>query len=217
MAAGDFPILHIYSFDTSEVADPVGQRHVPGGSFAFKRRISLGCSTFDEGNPGGSSGVLEFEGIKFNAATPSSDVASKVSAVIVRTAVDGTAVSNMRLYVVDNSALLAGVTDTGTEPARLQFAASGIWQPNPTWPSGIHAELPTSIPSNANVLRQDGGSTLLGTNDFNVSQYVYLNVVAPLGFPLGEFGGCGSGLLRLGLVFDYYDDSYVLQFGDPSL
>lgn len=217
MTAGDFPIIHIYSFDTAEVASPIGNRHVPGGSFAFRRRISLGCSTFDPGNPGDSSGVLQFEDIKFNVATPSSDTVSKVAAILFRTASFDTAVANMRLYVVDNSALLAGVGDTGTEPARLQFATSGIWQPNPIWPSGIHSELPTSIPSSANVLRQDGAHVLLGTNDFNVSQFVYMNIVAPLGFPLGGFGVCGSGLLRLGLVFDYYDDEYVLQFGDPNL
>jgi len=52
MPAGSFPIIRVFEWDTSEIASPVGQRHLAGGSFAFKQIVSSGCSTSDPNNPG---------------------------------------------------------------------------------------------------------------------------------------------------------------------
>lgn len=215
MPAGDFPIVEIFEYDTAEIADPGGLRHIAGGSFAFRQKVSLGCSVATPGVQS-TSGVLRFESLRFDSGNLTSHIESKVTAITFHLAASGTAISNMRLYIVDNTALMAGPGDTGTEPARLQFAVSGIWQPNSTLPSGITGELPTSVPSDSNVARQDGTPTLFNTDDRNASQYVYMNVLVPLGFPLGTFGVCGSGLLRLGLVFDYYSDEYIFEFGEPG-
>lgn len=218
MPAGDFPIINIYEFNTSETASPLGNRHTFEGSFAFQQKVSLGCSVFVPGNAS-TSGVLTFENVRFNTAVPVSHIESKVQAIIFLLdddpAASGTAVSNMRLYISDNSALMAGPNHDGSEPARLQFSPSGSWLPGVVLPSGSVSELPAAVPAAPNVFRQDGGAALLKQDDNNVSQFVYMNLVAPLGFPFGTFGVCGSGVLRLSLLFDYYNDDFVFLYGEP--
>jgi hypothetical protein len=63
--------------------------------------------------------------------------------------------------------------------------------------------------------RQDGTAGLAGQDDLNSSEFVYLNLVMPLGSPLGDYGVCGSGLLRFGLVFNYWCNDFNIQFGGP--
>jgi hypothetical protein len=72
------------------------------------------------------------------------------------------------------------------------------------------------VPTKQNVFRQDRTPGLVGEDDLNSSEFVYLNIVVPLGSPLGAYGVCGSGLLRLGLVFNYWNNDFILTFGDPK-
>jgi hypothetical protein len=58
-------------------------------------------------------------------------------------------------------------------------------------------------------MRQDGSASLVGEDDINSSQFVYLNLILPFGFPVGNFGICGSGNLRFGLIFDYFPSDGV--------
>jgi hypothetical protein len=96
----------------------------------------------------------------------------------------------------------------------MQFAPSGSnWRFNLEMPSGIFSRLTTSIPTFQNVFRQDGSNGLLAEDDANSSEFIYLNIVIPLGHPLGSYGVCGSGLLRFGLVFNYYSNAFALGFG----
>lgn len=213
---GGFPVIRVFAWDTDEIASPVGTRTVPGGSFAFMRIVSSGCSTFDAGSPSSTSGVLTFENTKFDLTNPPlpSELASKVAAITFNVANSGTAVSDMRLFVADDSAF-QGSSDEGLDRAFVQYATSGnFWAYKGTMPSGAVERLPLVVPENANVFRQDGGNALVGQDDLNSSEFVYLNIVLPLGTPLGEYGVCGSGLLRFGLVFNYWCNDFILDFGD---
>lgn len=215
MPAGDFPVIRVFEWDTTEVASPVGNRHLPGGSFAFKKIVASGCATADPNNPGSTSGTLLFEDVRFDLTDLPlpSHVASKVTAITFNLAASGTAISDLRLYLVDDSAFQAS-QDQGLDRGFIQYAPSGnLWLPNLTLPSGSVARLPTSIPTLPNVRRQDGGLALLGQDDGNSSEFVYLNIVIPLGTPLGAFGVCGSGILRLGLVFNYWSNAFILDLG----
>lgn len=195
-----FPALVFYEFETDEIASPVFTRHIEGGSFAFKQRLALGCQQY---SGLGTSGTLIFEDIEFDSTLNQSHVESKVTAVIVRLAASGSVVSNMRLFLHNDSALQAA-PDQGLDPAFVQIATSGIWQPNPLLPSGQGERLSTTPPGTANVFRQDGTLAIFAEQDSDVSQFIYMNIVVPNGHPLGNFGACGSGLLTFALTFDFF-------------
>lgn len=91
----NFPILVFYEFDTAEVATPIPNRHIEGGSFAFRQRVALGCQEY---TGVGTSGTLIFEDVEFNTTLDQSHVESKVTAFIVRLGASGSVVSNMRLF-----------------------------------------------------------------------------------------------------------------------
>jgi len=200
------PIIEFFEFNTSEIANPAGTRHIPGGSFAFKQRLSTGCKK-STGNT--SSGTLVFENLNFNAASPTSHLESKVTAVVVRTATSGVAISNLRLFLGNSSALNYPI-DQGLDSAFIQIAPSGTWQPNCVLPSGQGTRL-SAIPGLLpNIKRQDGDNALIANDDANVSQYIYMNLVIPYGGAFGQFGACGSGQLQIKLLADFWDDHYRL-------
>jgi len=215
MAAGDFPVIRVFEWDTTEIASPVGNRNLPGGSFAFKKIVASGCATANPNFPGTTSGTLLFENVRFDLTNPPlpSHVASRVTAITFNLAASGTAISDLRLYLVTDSAFQAG-QDQGLDRGFIQYAPSGsLWLPNLVLASGAVARLPLTVPVAPNVRRQDGGNALIGQDDGNSSEFIYMNIVVPLGTPLGPFGVCGSGLLRLGLVFNYWSNAFVLDLG----
>jgi hypothetical protein len=211
------PTVRIFEYDTAEIASPVGTRHIPGGSFAFKQRVALGCSTALDSNPGGTSGTLAFEGLKFeivNGVAPDND-ASKVTALTIGVAGTGSGISDLKLYLAEDTGLTIPANSVGQDPAFLQFAVSGAWSPGIVWASGQAERLTSTIPTSPNVFRQDGKNVLISNDDQNASQFIYLNLVVPWGFPLGGYGACGSGIVRLGLLFNFYNNDYLLEFGSP--
>jgi hypothetical protein len=214
----DVPVIRFFQWNTAEVADPVGTRHIPGGSFAFLRNVSLGCGNYDSSNPGGTSGAMIFPGTTFTveAGTPPPFLESTVTAITINLGSSGVAFSDLKLFISDDTALTIPAQSVGSDPAFVQFSTSGIWQPNAVWPSGIHERLSTTVPDNINVKRQDGAIGILQQDDQNSSEYIYMNLVIPFGFPIGDYGVCSSGALRFGLIFNYYNDEYVIQFGDPN-
>lgn len=215
MAAGDFPVIRIFEWDTGEIASPIGTRNIAGGSFAFKQMVASGCMMANPLRPGTTSGTLLFEETKFDLTTlpVPSHLASKPTAITFNLAASGTAISDLRLFLTDDSAFQAS-QDQGLDRAFMQYAPSGsIWRYNLSLPSGSVARMPTTVPSRQNVFRQDGTAGILEQDDLNSSEFVYLNIVIPLGTPLGSFGVCGSGLLRLALVFNYWLNDLYHQFG----
>ena len=193
----NFPSLQFFEFDTSEQDSPIGTRHIEGGSFAFKQRLSLGCQSY---TVPGTSGTLMFENVISD--TTQSHIESKVTAFIVRLGASGSVVSSMKLFLINDSALQAS-RDVGLDYGFVQIAPSGAWFPNPLLPSGAGQKL-SNFPDQINIKRQDGQGSINGEQDLDVSQFIYTNLVLPNGHPLGEFGVCGSGFLRLGLVYDFF-------------
>jgi len=194
------PLVEFFEFDTAQT-DPTGNRHVEGGSFAFKQRVSLGCE--DYSTPG-TSGTLDFPNLKYSQSAPTSDATSDVVAVVVHKFTDpGVYITNMRLFLRDDSVFQAG-QDQGLDRGYVQFTSSGVWQQNPVLPSGAGARLPVGFPELPNVVQQDGLQAITGEGDLNVSRFIYMNIVIPVGTPLGSYGVCGSGLLRFGFTFDFY-------------
>jgi hypothetical protein len=193
------PAVEMFEFDTTQITSPIGNRNIEQGCFAFVQRVALGSSVY---SGLGTSGTLIFKDVRFNVIAPVSDVASRVHSLIFRMATSGFQITNMRLFSSNESAL-RGSVNAGLDPAIIQYAHSGIWQPNPIWPSGITPQLPSVAPSTANLFRQDGGSAIVDLGDADVSEFIYLNLIVPNGFPLGRYGAGGSGLLRLAVLFDY--------------
>jgi|SRR6185436_6178605 len=208
------PLIRIFAWDVAEIASPVGNRNIPGGSFAFKYMVASGCQIADPMNPGTTSGTLIFEGTKFDlTSTPfPSHLASKPACITFNLANSGVGVSDMGLFLIDDTALKPGIWN-GCGPGFVQYAPSGnLWRYNLTLSSGSVQRLTTTIPSTQNVHRQDGRPALVGQDDLNSSEFVYMNLILPFGFPFGGFGVCGSGLLRFGLVFNYFSNDYLLTF-----
>jgi len=211
----DFPLIKIFEWNTAELANPSGSRHLAGGSFPFRSVVSEGCSSYDANNSNTTSGTLIFEDTKFtivNGAAPS-HIESKVTAVTLHMLTSGVAVGNIRFIMVDDGGLQAPL-NVNQDPAFIQYTVSGIWQPNALLPSGAGTRMTKDIPMVPNVNRQDGYGLLVGESDRNASQYVYFNVVLPWGHPLGSYGACGSGTIKLAFTFDYHSPDYILQFGE---
>jgi hypothetical protein len=204
MGSVQIPIIQFFEWDIGEVASPVGHRHIPG-SIGFRQILASGCQTSDPLNLSSTSGTLHFRGTKFTVVdgNPPSHIESSVSAFTVNLRSSGVGIANMKLFLRDDSALRVSM-DQGLDPAIVQMSANGLWVPGFTMPSGSYTQLTTAVPSIQNIYRQNGDSGLEGTDDINSSQFVYLNIIIPFGTPLGEFGICGSGALRLGLAFDYF-------------
>lgn len=216
--SGGFPVIRVFEWETSEIASPVGNRTLPGGAFAFKQIVASGCQTANSNLPITTSGTLIFEDTKIDLTQLplASHLESKVTAITFNVANSGTGISDLRLFLADDSAF-QGSADEGLDRAFIQFSPSGSnWLPGVEMPSGSVSRLSLTVPANQNVFRQDGTPSLVGQEDKDSSEFVYLNIVLPLGSPLGQYGACGSGLLRLGLVFNYWCNDFILQFGDPA-
>ena len=195
------PVIEFFEFDISEVSDPTGSRDVEGGSFAFKQRVALGCQQY---GATGTSGTLIFEGLKYSQTSDISEVVSDVTALVMHKVTDiDVSINNMRLYLTDDSAF-QGSQDQGLDRGFVQMTSSGVWQPNGVLPSGVGTKLSVGLPVYPNVFQQDGELNITGIGDVSVSQFLYLNVVMPVGSPLGDYGVCGSGLLRFGFTFDFW-------------
>jgi hypothetical protein len=196
------PIIEVFEYDVTETATPIGSRHIEGGAFAFVQRVAFGCKEY---TGIGTSGTLTFKDVKFNPNAPVSHVNSRVAAMILRMATSGARLSDMKVFLSQGSAL-SGSRNVGLDPAIIQYSASGEWQPNPIWTSGIVPILPSLVPSVPNLFRQDGVNRIDGNTDLDASQFMYMNLIVPFGYPLGTYGICGSGLLRIGIVYDYSFD-----------
>lgn len=194
MTINQIPYLQFYSFDTTEISDPSGERNGVGKAFAFDRVLSSGIC---------SSGLI-FPDIEVDLTTPSDHYVSTPVAIIFRldnVTTLGSGIDKFRLYLADDSAF----DYTGSQPKPfLQLNVSGIWQPNCQMGSGIGTRMyPGVIPESPNMFRQDSKIWIDGVGDLDVSTYAYLNVVYPDYYPLGQYGVCGSGNIRIALKYDY--------------
>jgi len=193
--SGVVPQIRFSSWNSAELADPVGTRHLVGGAFAYDKELGLNCS-----------GAMSFSNLKLSLANNDPFIGSKVAVVNVCVPNFGTlsasglyAVYNMRLWLPAGSG-----TSISLPGASLQFYTSPTWTPNPSFPSGFGQTFLSTLPTQFNLRRIDGRSELLSFNDQNVSEWIYMRLFLDRDFPVGTYGACGSGLLRPRLTFDFY-------------
>jgi hypothetical protein len=189
------PSIQFSSWKNTELADPVGTRHLVSGAFAYDKLLGLGCSN-----------AMAFANLKLNLLDNSPFIGSTVAVVNLCVPNFGTlqasglsAVYNMRLWLPSGSGTV--INRTGIS---LQFQTSGVWVPNLSFPSGFGQTFLTTLPTQLNVRRIDGRYELLSYNDQNVSEWIYMRLFVDSNFPVGTYGICGSGLLRPRLTFDFY-------------
>lgn len=190
-----FPQFQFSSWDNTELADPVGTRHLVSGAFAYDKLLGLG---------GGLA--MAFNGLVLNAGEDEPFVGSDVAVINISIPNMGelqasglNAVYNMRLWIPAGS---GSIIDT--PGAHLEFFASGVWVPNVAFPSGHGQEFLRTLPTQFNVRRIDGRNELISFNDKNVTEYVYMRMFLDERFPLGTFGTGASGILRPRLTVDFY-------------
>ncbi len=190
-----FPEIQFSSWRNSELADPVGTRHLVSGAFAYDKLLGLGCAN-----------ALTFNNLQLDAGSNQPFVGSDVAVINVSAPNFGelqasglTRISNMKLWIPAGSG-----TVTDLPGAHLEFQTIGAWVPNLSFPSGTGQAFRDELPSQFNLRRFDGAAELVSFNDENVSEFVYMRLFLDADFPLGDFGICGSGLLRIRLTFDFY-------------
>jgi hypothetical protein len=192
----EHPNLVWYAYDTTEIADPSGARHLVDGSFAFVKVLGSGVCVSGLAFP---TITLDLsEGYKDNYVSIPVAIIFRLNSVT-----DGSGINDFRFYLSKDSAL---DNDNNEPKPYVQMQASGTWQPNAVLPSGAGDRMVlNNIPISPNVLSQDGKLFIHGTGDADVSQYIFLNIVVPNRQELGIFGICGSGNLEFALKYSTGD------------
>ncbi len=183
------PSTQFFAFDTDEIANPAGQRHIEDGSFAFLKTLGMGLQD-----------ALVFDRVTLDLVNqPNAPTfTSKPAAVIFRSEETNIALTNIRFWNSRSSALV-------TDWSKLEYAVSGVWLPTPLWPSGLNTQIPRQIPSSQNLFRQDGGRVIEYNDDFNVSQYIYMALIFSKNHMLGSRGaGLNNQDLSFSVLYDYY-------------
>jgi len=190
-----FPEIQFSSWRNSEIADPIGTRHLVSGAFAYDKLIGLGCGL-----------ALTFNNLQLDASINQPFVGSDVAVVNISvpnfpelSSSGLSTIYNMRLYIPAGSGTILDLPGS-----HLQFQTLEGWTPNLVFPSGAGQQFLSTLPTQFNVRRIDGRNELLGFNDENVSEFIYIRMFLDADFPVGDFGICGSGLLRPRLTFDFY-------------
>jgi len=183
--------LEWIQFDTTEIADPSGARNGTS-AFAFQKIVGSGICV---------SGLV-FPTITINLSEGYKDGHASTPVALIFRLNDissGSGINDFHFYLSEDSALRG---DNNQPFAFVQYATSGIWQPNGALPSGVGTKLTlNNITTSPNVFRQDGALFMNGIGDSDVSQYIYLNVVVPDRQTLGTYGICGSGSLSFTLKY----------------
>ena len=170
--------------------EPVGFRHVQTPP-AFKQVLSSGIN-----NIGTDFGPLDF-----SATNVSSGIGISCTRCMTFRAdqfeCPTTRISNMKVWASDLSDFLQpeafeiifDTRRTGNFPSGLQFSVNEIFNQS--------RHLPRSLPEFPNLKRQDGGVTIHGSGDADVSEYIMLAVAASGCMPLGEYIGNPGFQLRV--------------------
>ena len=189
------PEIRFSAWKNDELADPVGTRHLVSGAFAYDKQIGLGCSN-----------ALVFGNLRLNLGDNTPFASSDVAVVNFSFPNFGdlqasglSTISNMRIWLPAGSGTVLDLPGS-----HLQFQTSGVWAPNLTFPSGAGQPFLSTVPSQFNVRRIDGIPKITSFNDANVSEWIYIRLFLDADFPVGTYGACGSGMLRIRLTYDFY-------------
>jgi len=177
-------------------ADPTGSRHLISHA-SFSRILASG---------NGDASTL-FDDFDLNAMDISiGSGISNTKCMIFRIAnfdcPSNSRVYNMKLWVSNTDDFL-------TDDWKVIYTPSGIWEQDYSIPVRFFADrnkwLPISLPSAPNLFRADGKFTIYGTEDTDVSQFLYLAVAASGTLPLGEYGSASGFFIRTTYDMDNID------------
>jgi len=196
MASGiPFPVLQFSSWRNTELADPIGTRHLVSSAFAYDKLVGRSCGL-----------SMAFNGLRLDTNIGQPFIGSDVAVINISVPNMGelqasglSTVYNMKIWIPTGS---GSVIDT--PGAHLEFLTSGDWIPNISFPSGAGQEFLRTLPTQFNVRRHNGQNELTSFSDEHVSEYIYMRMFLDERFPLGTFGVCGSGSLRPKVTFDFY-------------
>lgn len=180
------PSVRFHEFAVSGV-DPVGQRHQQTHS-SFVKELGTAAGQF-----------MDFGSVNTTFSKKTSAPTKAVLAYSDAFNDANEALFNLRFWLPDFSDFIAGTFN-------FNALASGVWA------SGLFVDplndasgqfVQTTLPSGANLRRQDGWLEISGVNsDSEVTQYIYLSVSADTDVPAGSYGGDSGGFVYR-LSFDY--------------
>lgn len=121
-------------------------------------------------------------------------------------------IHNMKVWASDMSDFLTPETN------RLLFSISSPWVSGFAFTGNDFSNtsywMPTSLPENQNLFRTDGKTTIHGSGDADVSQYVYVALAASGTTPLGEYGSASDGADGFNIRITYNIDNLSERFLD---
>jgi hypothetical protein len=182
------PRTQLFEWNIREQSPPTHTRTIYGGHPAWVKELGVSVSK-----------AMEFEDVVLNYADSSLSgrYPARTQCFTIGLADSDYSISNMRLWMPSGSAL--------NSSGHLEFASSGLWIWNALLPSGQGTVVPSSLPTNMNIVRQDNQLAGLDySEDTHVSQYVYLGLTIQSGMPLGQYGLGSNGHLALRVTYDWY-------------
>lgn len=183
----NIPTLIFYEWDVSSKYSPTYTRAIASGHPAFIK--SLGYTD-------AKAMQIDDVVIDFGDSSLSGTYQSKVQCFSF--------VPSTNLYVVGNLKFWADQLSALNSSGHLEYTASGAWIPNAVLPSGAGNIVPSSLPTNQNVFRTDGSTTLETYDDYSSSQFVYMSLTVQSGMPLGQYGLNTRGRLDFKVTYDWY-------------
>ncbi len=187
------PTITFRQFDVSVNSDPSGVRQYVTGDPAVHEAFSKSLGTaVDE--------QLDF-GIN-NISNSGINSATKV--VLAHMDASGdltTQLFNMKFWL-PSITTFAGTTRFNL--FKSSYLLSSGWKPDYELKNNSLETVATSLPSSGNVLREDGGATITGSGDSEVTEWIYLSVFTDTDEPVGLKGGPGLNTFRFRLTADYY-------------
>jgi hypothetical protein len=180
-----FPDVEWIQQDIS--VDPSGSRHLKSGAAGFVKELNTSAG-----------GQLDFGSINISPTGAISD--TKLCYARVDSFGEASGVFNMRFFLSNISAWDG--TYRFLEHKNLEFRVNLNLDES-------FVDTPVSVPAVGNLIATRritaplGDGAMSGVFDEDVSQYVYLAVLARNDVSLGQKGGAGAGTFRYRLLYDF--------------
>jgi len=187
------PSITFRQFDVSNFADPSGTRHLKTGDTDVHPAFTkvLGTTV----NQHLDFGINNISNSGINSAT-------KVVLAHMDNSGDlTTQLYNMKLWLPSTTSFQGTVR---FNLFKSSYLTSSGWKPNYVVQNNSLEQVSTSLPSSGNILRQDGSSTITGSGDSQVTEWIYLSVYTGTDEPVGLKGGPGLNTFRFRLTAEYY-------------
>jgi hypothetical protein len=187
------PSITFRQFAVASGANPSGTRHLKTGDAnvheAFIRVLGTNANQHLD------FGINDITNSGINSAT-------KVVLAHMDSSGDlTTQLYNMKFWLPTSTAFTATVR---FNMFKSSYVNSSGWRPNYVLQNDSLEQVPTTLPSSGNLLKQDGSGTITGSGDSQVTEWIYLSVYTGTDEPVGLKGGPGLNTFRFRLTAEYY-------------